>query len=891
MGLSGICFQHVHQHFNGIPSEERSEYRGASDLSILRRTGHRMTSFSSLVAIFFAFGTASAQTAPQLLPYTVTTIAGGAASSPAKGTVCPSGHTATDDFGDGCLATEVALTIPRFVTQDKQGNIFFSDTGTTGSSSKGNKLIRRIDAATGVITAIAGGAASNPAKGASCGSPSVSTDAIGDGCLSSSIALNQPHGLAFAPNGDLYFAENGTDTIRKIAATGGLIQGPGVVTLVAGNPTAYGYATNVYSGGTLTTPINAATQSYLNFPSGITFDQQGNLYIADEGNNAVEVINLTSATETIMGLQIPVGTIAKLVGYGTGTECTNFVNTGNRGGCKTGLFTSGHPAQTSNIRADYDVAVDTTGNLYFTNEYYNNVGMVSPSGILTNYAGIQNTPGKVLTRGIATSTAIGSDFNLALDSNSNLYISDSSAGVIWRVDAVGNQMYVIAGGATTPCAGTIGDGCPATEALLSGKGIGSFATTNVPGVAGLHVDPAGNLLVTDALPGGIASNRIRKISNGTQFGTVNGSKPTQNLDVHFGIGDGPGANTYTLTSGASNFVLGAAACTLNSDQTQDCILPVQATPTVPGAFTSTLVINSAKGLQSAPIVLSGEYTPVAGPSHTTLAVSSTNGCAGTTIAVGSQVVSTATAAGNGGTPTGTVTFYNGSTQIGTPQTLNSAGQASITTSFTSPGSESITAVYNSDPFFLTSTSPASTLTVAAPSFSTSVNSAQQNTIAAGQSALYSILLTGNVYAGNITFSCSGLPANSSCIFNPTTVTESGCTNTQTVALTIQTAQATPVKQSSFAMAPFGQGPWSALGILPGLATAFAVMLRRRKSSSMKYGQVWLAAALLFAALGVSACGNGTQSTPGTPAGTSTVTVTASDSGGNKIPLSLTLVVH
>src|ERR1700689_523163 len=44
---------------------------------------------------------ASAQTAPQLLPYTAKLIAGGAATSPAAGKTCPvSGNTSTDAFGD-----------------------------------------------------------------------------------------------------------------------------------------------------------------------------------------------------------------------------------------------------------------------------------------------------------------------------------------------------------------------------------------------------------------------------------------------------------------------------------------------------------------------------------------------------------------------------------------------------------------------------------------------------------------------------------------------------------------------------------------------------------------------------------------------------------------------
>jgi hypothetical protein len=159
-----------------------------------------------------AFG--QTPTAPALLPYFVTLVAGGASASPPAGAICPvSGLTSTDKFGDGCLATEVLLNAPRFATVDKLGNIFFSDAK--------NALVRRIDATTGVIMLVAGGAATNPAAGAACPSGTgTSTDADGDGCLGTDVKLGAPHGVAFSPSGDLYFADNSSfSEIRKIAAT------------------------------------------------------------------------------------------------------------------------------------------------------------------------------------------------------------------------------------------------------------------------------------------------------------------------------------------------------------------------------------------------------------------------------------------------------------------------------------------------------------------------------------------------------------------------------------------------------------------------------------------------------------------------------------------------
>jgi len=112
---------------------------------------------------------ATAQTAPQLLPYTVKLIAGGGTVAIASGATCPvSGFKSLDAYGDGCLATEIQIaptatsgTGARYVITDTTGAVFFSDAT--------NGLIRRIDPITGVVTAVAGGAASSPASGTACG--------------------------------------------------------------------------------------------------------------------------------------------------------------------------------------------------------------------------------------------------------------------------------------------------------------------------------------------------------------------------------------------------------------------------------------------------------------------------------------------------------------------------------------------------------------------------------------------------------------------------------------------------------------------------------------------------------------------------------------------------
>jgi streptogramin lyase len=843
---------------------------------------------------------AFAQTAPQLLPYTVKLIAGGGTVAIAAGATCPvSGFKSTDAFGDGCLATEVQIaptgtsgTGARYAIADKTGAIFFSDAT--------NGLVRRIDPITGVVTAVAGGAASSPSAGTACGTTLVSTDSDGDGCLGTAVKIGKPMGLAFSAAGDLYFADNSFDDIRKIAATGGVITTTGVITNIAGGTT-FGYNVNNTSA---TGPVNAATQSYLNFPYGIAFDPAGNLYVADEGNNAIEVINLTAASETIQGMTVPAGTIAKFAGYGnlntktaSGTDCPDFTAavTGSRGGCYFGKWTDGTLANTSYNDAVYSVAVDASANVYFANEFNDNVGLVTAANVISNYAGIQGTVLKKVSRGPAGSFAIGSVFGVALDSNNNLYVTDASNGVIWRVDgSAGHTMYVIAGGATTVCSAntdTNGDNCPGLQAKLGSSGT-SFASTTLPGpgVFGISVDSYSDLFFGDTETG-----VIREVASGTQFGNV-GATQTDIVDIHFAANDSATAGGYTLTSGGSIFTLGTQSCTTNSDLTTDCLLPITVTPSVLGPFTGTLQVKSQLG-GTVTFPLTGNFiqSPI---TRTVVAAANSVSCSGTTTYSTTSVNTlTASLVANGpSNPGGTIIFYANGVALAptTGVAVTNVGTvnapvygAQLSTPFSTPGLYTITATYSGDSYFKTSTSPAVSLTTALPTFTASPVSFQQATVNAGQTALYSFTLSQTVYSGSISFAVTGLPANSTYSISPSTIAATGCTTNSTVALTIYTQQG-PVSLSSIGMG--GRGIWGGVTTLCGLGLALMIGLRRRRSP-LRYGQLWMALALLLTASGTIACGNGVTSAARTPSGSYPITVTATGSAGTTAIVPFTLTVN
>jgi len=213
--------------------------------------------------------------------------------------------------------------------------------------------------------------------------------------------------------------------------------------------------------------------------------------------------------------------------------------------------------------------------------------------------------------------------------------------------------------------------------------------------------------------------------------------------------------------------------------------------------------------------------------------------------------------------------------------------ANLSYAFSTPGTYAITAAYSGDSYFKTSTSAApASVTTALPAFTTSAITYQQSTVAAGQTGLYSFNVAQTVYTGTISFAISGLPANSSAVFSPATLTATGCSTTNTVALSIVTQSA--ASQLS-AIGGGGKGIWGSLTGLVGLGMALLVGLRRRRSP-LRHGNLWMALALLLAASGTVACGNGVSAVTRTPSGTYNITVTTSGSTGSTATFTIPLTV-
>jgi hypothetical protein len=230
-------------------------------------------------------------------------------------------------------------------------------------------------------------------------------------------------------------------------------------------------------------------------------------------------------------------------------------------------------------------------------------------------------------------------------------------------------------------------------------------------------------------------------------------------------------------------------------------------------------------------------------------------------------------------PTGTVQFFNGNSQIsGTPSYTPTAGNisalgsasltATLTTSFTA--SASITATYSGDANYqgpITSSAVAITIG-ATPDFSLNATPSSFTITSPGQSGTTTVSASQiGGFTGTVSLSCSlqSTMTYSSCSLNPTSFSIPGGSSILTVSTTAPSA----------ALRPFNHPGW----FIPGAGALFAcilLLLTSRKKRRVKLAFGLLMFVLLAAAL--VDCGGGSStpppSSPGTPTGTYTATVTA-----------------
>jgi hypothetical protein len=399
--------------------------------------------------------------------------------------------------GDSGLAASAELSAPSEVTVDTAGNLVIADAG--------NSRIRVAAARTGTFYGQAM-TARHIYTVAGNGTPAYS----GDGGLATRALLHLGNLGAVAADaaGNTVIADTDNSRIRAVATSSGTFYGQAMTARHI--YTVVGSDTGGYSGDG-----GPADRAKLSGPTGLAVGAEGNLVIADTNNSRIRVV--AARTGTFYGQAMMVGDIYTVAGDGT-----------------FGFSGDGCPATSAELGSPGAVAVDSAGNLLFSDAPNDRIRMVAAR--TGTFYGQAMTAGDIYTvagDGVFGSSGDGGPATkaelylndpggVAVDGTGNLVLSDStnsrirvvaaSSGTFYGQPMTAGDIYTVAGDGTF---GFSGDGGPATSAELS-----------MP--QGVAVDAAGNLVVCDGY-------RVRVVAART--GTFYGQPMTAG-DIYTVAGDG-----------------------------------------------------------------------------------------------------------------------------------------------------------------------------------------------------------------------------------------------------------------------------------------------------------------------------------------------------------------
>lgn len=278
--------------------------------------------------------------------------------------------------------------------------------------------------------------------------------------------FGRPTGVAVDSAGNVYVSEDAA--IRKITPAG-------EVTTIGGGA-AFGYVDG------------DAAAARFRFPTGLAVDAQGNVFVADAGNNAIRRITPAGRVSTIFrtdssDLDQPSGIAldgsgnvyvadtgnARIRKISPGGEVTTLA--GNRRGTADGTGAG------AGFQAPRSLAFDAQGTLYVA-DYPGTVRKITAAGVVTTLAG---TPGNWSSAdGIGADVRLAGVVGIAVRADGSLLVTESSSSTLRLVSPDGRVTTIA--------------GQPGQHQFADG--IGGHARFRAP--AGIAIDPQGNIFVADS---------------------------------------------------------------------------------------------------------------------------------------------------------------------------------------------------------------------------------------------------------------------------------------------------------------------------------------------------------------------------------------------------------
>lgn len=381
---------------------------------------------------------------------------------------------------NGVLAADANIAGPFGLAVGPDGSIYFSETLS--------HRIRRVSPS-GVISTIAG---------------TGTAGFTGDGGQVAGAAINAPSGITLGSDGTIYFADSMNHRIRKIAPNG-------VITTIAGT----GVALLSGDGGT------ALAASFSN-PQGIAIDSQGQIYVADKGNNRVRKIAVDGivssladggyATVVGSGMTVPIYGLFQPYGVtidengdcliaDTGNSRVLRVSAAGNASTLVGSFPTfaGDGGLAINARVNRPKAITTAGgSIYISDTENHRIRKIDSSNIISTTAGVGiNFLGDGLQ---ATNIPIQELAGMTIGLDEKLYFIDYKNKRVRRVETDGS-VITVAGNGTF---GFGGENVSATSV-----GLGSPIS--------LAADRAGRIFILDA-----QFDKIWSVSSGGLISTYAG---------------------------------------------------------------------------------------------------------------------------------------------------------------------------------------------------------------------------------------------------------------------------------------------------------------------------------------------------------------------------------